>query len=146
MSELSPRIISGGSFTDSRGTLRFNNKLDLVDFRRFYIVKNAPNVVRAWQAHKNECKIFLPLSGSFTVVLVAVDDWENPSKDLPQSVFHLTAEEQTALFIPGGFANGFTSSGEDAELLIFSSSTLEESSEDDFRYDSSLWYNWNKKG
>jgi dTDP-4-dehydrorhamnose 3,5-epimerase len=77
------------------------------------------------------------------VASVKVEDWDNPSKEIIPEKFILSADSPRALFIPSGFANGFKTLTSDAKLLFLSSSTLEESSNDDYRID---WNHWNPWG
>ena len=46
------------------------------------------------------------------------------------------------LIIPKGYFNGHMSLTDDAELLIFSNKTLQESVSDDFRLPHNYWNNW----
>ena len=56
------KIINGGTFKDSRGTLRFVNDFDFSEVKRFYQIENSStDIVRAWQGHKIEEKFFLLL-------------------------------------------------------------------------------------
>jgi len=145
MSFTEPQVLKGDVFTDSRGTLRFNNELDLSNIKRFYLVSNEPGIIRAWQAHRYESKIFVPLKGKFKVCLVKIDNWDSPSEELKPLVYTLSAENSDSLVIPGGYANGFTSDSPSSELMVFSSASLSESKNDDYRFKPELWYNWNKK-
>lgn len=78
-----PIIIKGGSFSDERGTMRFVNDFRFNDVQRFYLIKHPdPSVVRAWQGHQFEKKYFYPISGSFAIAWVKIDDFKNPSTDL----------------------------------------------------------------
>jgi dTDP-4-dehydrorhamnose 3,5-epimerase len=54
----------------------------------------------------------------------------------------LAAKKPSVLFIPAGYANGFMSLTADAQLMFFSTSTLEESKGDDIRYDARHWDIW----
>ena len=139
-----PTIINGGKSVDDRGTVAFINEIDLSIWKRFYVVTNHEiGFIRAWHGHKFERKIVIPLSGTSLVACVKVDDWDNPSKEVIPEKFILSADSPRALFIPSGFANGFKTLTSDAKLLFLSSSTLEESSNDDYRID---WNHWNPWG
>ena len=56
--------------------------------------------------------------------------------------FYLNQNDNNFLFIPKGYANGSMSLEENSELLIFSTSTLKESINDDFRYEANYWNPW----
>jgi dTDP-4-dehydrorhamnose 3,5-epimerase len=44
-----------------------------------------------------------------------------------------------AFFVPGGFANAILSLQPKSRVLVFSSFSLEESLEDDYRFDVEFW-------
>ena len=136
--------VTGGKAFDDRGSLTFINDLDLTSFKRFYIVENhARGFVRAWHGHKKEAKAVVVVSGSALVAAVKVDNWESPSKDLKVERVVLSAEKPAALLIPAGYANGFMTLTESAKVMFLSTSSLEESAGDDFRFDARLWNPWN---
>ncbi len=140
---ITPNLVVGGKSIDDRGSVSFFNEIDLSIWKRLYIVSNH-NVgyVRAWHGHKHEHKMVIPLAGSSLVASVKIDDWVKPSAHEVPEKFILSADSPKALFIPKGFANGFKTLTPDAKLLFLSSSTLEESSADDFRFDWNLWNPW----
>jgi dTDP-4-dehydrorhamnose 3,5-epimerase len=136
-------IINGSSHQDLRGKISFINDCDLSKAKRFYVIEPAGiEVVRAWQAHQREEKWFYVIEGSFKIVLTKPDDWKNPSSHLPFEEYILTASQAQILYVPGGYANGFQSLEPKSKIMVFSSFTVKESMEDDFRYDKSLWYKW----
>jgi dTDP-4-dehydrorhamnose 3,5-epimerase len=137
------KIIIGGNHIDQRGEIQFNNDFDLSCIKRFMVFhhKSIKNV-RAWQGHKRENKWLMVLKGSFVINCVQIDNWLNPSKNLIPNTFILNKNNNCILHIPSGFANGFKALEKNSILLLFSDSTLEESKEDDFRFDKNLWYNW----
>jgi dTDP-4-dehydrorhamnose 3,5-epimerase-like enzyme len=138
-----PQLIEGGLAVDDRGELRFVNAFDFAGVKRFYSVSNhRQGFVRAWHAHKKEAKYALCLQGAVVVGTVPIDNWEHPDPLLQPRRFVLSAHKPAVLFIPAGYANGFMSLTADAALLFFSTSTLEESKGDDFRYDAHYWDIW----
>ena len=137
------KIISGGSFNDERGTLRFVNDFDFSDVKRFYqIENNSTDIVRAWQGHKVENKYFFVTSGSFLICGVKIDNWENPSKNLPVEKYIMSSKESQILMIPTGYANGIKALEENSKLMVFSSNNLEDAKNDDYRFPANMWYNW----
>jgi len=143
ISHQEPRLIKGGLAADDRGHLKFVNDFPLSGFKRFYVVENhEKGFVRAWHGHKREAKAVVCLQGSAIVAAVKPDNWSNPSGDLEVSRFVLSGSSPSALFIPAGHANGFKTLTSDAMLLFFSSSTLEESVGDDFRFPARHWDPW----
>jgi len=136
--------IPGGKAFDDRGSLSFINDLDLTMFKRFYIVENhSKGFVRAWHGHKKEAKAVVVVSGAALVAAVKVDNWDSPGKDLQVERVVLSAEKPGALLIPAGYANGFMTLTESAKVMFFSTSSLEESAGDDFRFDARQWNPWN---
>lgn len=137
------KIITGGTHTDDRGTLTFFNDFDMKRVRRFYQIDHPDtSIVRAWQGHQIEQKWFYVTRGSFQVILVQPDNWENPSPDLGYEEFLLKCDEKQVLHIAGGQANGFRALEPHSRLMVFSNFSMKEAGTDDFRFDKSLWYNW----
>ena len=138
-----PKMMEGGLGVDDRGTVAFVNGFAFEGVKRFYLVSNhSQGFVRAWHAHRKEAKYVTVVQGAAVVAAVAGDNWEKPSKDAKVHRFVLSAHKPGVLFIPAGYANGFMSLTEDAKLMFFSTSTLEESKGDDVRYDARYWDAW----
>lgn len=138
-----PIIIDGGLSVDDRGQVAFVNDFDFKNVKRFYTVSNhQANFVRAWHAHKKEAKYVMVTKGAALVGTVAIDDWEKPSKEAQVNSFILSEKTPKILHIPAGHANGFMSLTKDAQLMFFSTTSLDESKDDDFRYDSRYWDIW----
>ena len=136
-------LVQGGLAVDDRGSLSFINDLDLSDFKRFYIVRNhRQGFIRAWHGHKIEAKAAVVLQGSALVCGVRIDNWEKPSTHLEVSRHVLSSDKPSALYFPAGFANGFKSLTEDLIIAFYSTTTLEQSLGDDYRFDSKLWNPW----
>jgi dTDP-4-dehydrorhamnose 3,5-epimerase-like enzyme len=138
-----PRVIEGGLAVDDRGQVSFVNDFDFIDVKRFYMVSNhKAGFVRAWHAHKKEAKYVLVVKGAAIVGAVAIDNWDKPSKKAEVKRFVLSEKKPCVLYIPAGYANGFMSLTEDAQLIFFSTSNIEESLGDDIRYDARHWDIW----
>jgi len=138
--------IKRGFADDHRGSVEFYNDLDLSDYKRFYIVNNpSKGTVRAWHGHKKEGKLLKVIKGSFLVGVVKIDNWETPDKNIKPDTFEMNAESDI-LFIPPGCANGSMNLSDDSSVMYFSTSNLEESVSDDFRFDSKYWDLWTEKG
>lgn len=139
-----PTIIQGGIHQDERGKLSFVNDFDLTQVKRYYIIEHHDiNVIRAWQGHKKEQKWFQVIGGSFQIALVQPDNWENPSDNLKVEKIILNANNNQVLHIPGNFANGFKALEENSKMIVFSDFTIEESTNDNFRFDNNKWLDWN---
>jgi len=139
-----PHILQGGLAVDDRGETAFVNEFNFESVKRFYVVSNhGAEFVRAWHAHKHEAKYVMAVSGAAVVGAVRIDDWKKPSQDLPVDKYVLSSRRPQVLYIPPGYANGFMSLTSDLKLMYFSTSTLEESTADDIRYDARYWDIWN---
>lgn len=138
-----PCLIEGGLAVDDRGQVAFINGFGFEGVKRFYMVANhARGFVRAWHAHRREAKYVLVVQGVVVVGAVAVDNWDNPAKDAQVHRYVLSARKPSLLYIPASYANGFMSLTDDAQLIFFSTSSLEESKGDDVRYDARYWDIW----
>jgi dTDP-4-dehydrorhamnose 3,5-epimerase len=138
-----PKLIQGNISVDDRGQVSFVNGFNFTGVKRFYTVTNhRQGFIRAWHAHKKESKYVTVVKGAAIVCTVCIDNWENPSKDLPVQRFILSEKNPSVLYIPNGYGNGFMNLTEDTQLVFFSTSTVEESQGDDFRYDAYYWNPW----
>ena len=138
-----PVLMAGGLAADDRGELAYVNDFRFEGVKRFYMVSNYnQGFVRAWHGHKREAKYVTAVSGAAVVGAVCIDDWERPSRELEVQRFVLSAHRPSVLYIPPGYANGFMSLTADLRLMFFSTSSLEESHGDDFRYESRYWDIW----
>jgi dTDP-4-dehydrorhamnose 3,5-epimerase len=137
------KLIEGNLAVDDRGTVSFVNDFNFSGVKRSYMVTNhRASFIRAWHAHKREAKYVTVTRGSAIIGAVKIDNWEKPAKDSPVSRYILSALKPSVLYIPAGYANGFMSLTEDATLVFYSTSTLEESRGDDIRYDARYWDIW----
>jgi dTDP-4-dehydrorhamnose 3,5-epimerase len=140
---LVPKFIDGNIAFDDRGSVSFVNDFAFDGVKRFYVVSNhRQGFVRAWHAHRREAKYVTVLQGAALLGAVEVDDWTNPSRDAKVYRQVLAAAKPGVFFIPAGFANGFMSLSCDATLAFFSTSTVEESRNDDVRFDARHWDIW----
>ncbi len=138
-----PHLTDGALAVDDRGTLAFVNDFDFEVVKRFYVVRNHQRgFVRAWHGHQYETKYVTAVSGTAVVCCVEIDDWKQPSADASVQRFVLSSTKPTVLEIPAGYANGFMSLTDDTGLLFFSTSTVEESAADDYRYPARYWDPW----
>lgn len=138
-----PRLIEGEVRVDDRGELLFVNEFSFDDVKRFYVVSNhQAGFVRAWHAHRHEAKYVLVLQGAAIVGAVQIDDWKAPSRDNEVHHFVLSAARPAVLYLPPGFANGFKSLTADTKVAFFSTATIEESKDDDVRFDARYWDIW----
>ena len=138
-----PFIINGDLSVDDRGELMFVNQFNMGLVKRFYVVSNhKQGFIRAWHAHKFESKYVFIVNGTALISTVQIDDWNNPSSDLAIDKFVLTAKKPSILYIPNGYANGFKTLSSDTKIIFFSTSTLGDSIDDDYRFDAYKWNPW----
>ena len=138
-----PFIINGDLSVDDRGELMFVNQFNMDLVKRFYVVSNhKPGFIRAWHAHKIESKYVFIVNGTALISTVQIDNWDNPSNDLTVDKFVLTAKKPSILYIPSGYANGFKTLSTETKIIFFSTSTLKDSIDDDYRYDAYKWNPW----
>ena len=130
-----PKIIKGKSYTDSRGTLIYNNLFDASEIKRMYIIKNSSTeVFRGWQGHKIEQRWFSSVQGEFEIHLIKVDNWEIPSKSLKSIKYNLSSEKMDVLYVPPGFVSSIRSKEPDSKLLVMSNYAIEEIN-DEYRFE-----------
>lgn len=139
-----PYLIKGGMSVDARGSVSFVNEFNFSKIKRFYTVENSRRgEVRAWHGHKNEAKYVFVVSGEALVGAVKINNWNSPSRKTKVYRFLLSSSKPTILYIPKGYVNGFKSLTKDAKIIFFSTSTLAQSKNDDFRFDARYWDIWN---
>ena len=139
-----PELYKRGESTDFRGSLEYYNDLSISHFKRFYIVSNpTKGTVRAWHGHKIESKLIKVLEGEFIVSLVKIDEWSKPSKDIEIIEYKIDTNSDI-IYVPPGYANGAMNTISNSKIMYFSSLELDDSSKDDYRYDSKYWDPWSK--
>ena len=139
------KIIDGEIFRDQRGQISSLNAFRFPGVERFYFIHHPDtSVIRGWHGHKFEKKWFYCVKGAFTVGLVEIDDWENPSPELKARKYHLTEQESKIICVPEGYANCIKASIPGSVLLVFSGKTLPEAYSDSWRYDNKLWITWSE--
>lgn len=134
------KIISGEIYKDKRGLLKFIDKFNLNGIKRFYQVENTnTKIIRAFHGHMKESKYVYVVSGSILLCAVYLDNAKNPSKENKVERFVLKAGNPQIIHIPPSYANGFKTLEANTEVIFFSTSTLKESKEDDFRFPPDYW-------
>lgn len=131
---MKPKIIKGQFYSDSRGALFYNNDFDASEIKRIYVIENVnTDFDRAWQGHKIEQRWFSAIQGSFKIKLVAIDNWDNPSKDINPTEYILESNQLDILEVPKGFANSIQSLEPGSKLLVMANYFLGEI-KDEYRY------------
>lgn len=143
MSEI--KVIQGEIFDDYRGRICSLNEFHFDGVRRCYVIHHPDEtVVRAWHAHQNERKWFYCVKGSFTLALVKIDDWNNPSENLQAKIFQLSEGDSKIICVPAGYANGIKAQSPNSVMEVFSDKILSEALLDSWRYDKDMWVDWSK--
>lgn len=138
------KVIEGEIFRDHRGQISSLNSFHFDGVKRTYIIHHPDaSVVRGWHGHQNERKWFYCLKGRFSVALVKIDDWDEPSHDLKPEIYHLSDEKSVLICVPIGYANCLKAQTPGSIMLVLSDKSLEEAKDDSWRYSSDLWVNWN---
>lgn len=139
------KVINGEVFTDHRGRITSLNSFFFEGIKRTYVIHHPdPSVVRGWHGHRHERKWFYCIKGHWTVALVKIDDWENPSDNLAPDVYELTESDSRLLCVPAGYANCLKASDPGSIIQVFSDVPLPEAYGDSWRYDSNKWVDWTK--
>jgi dTDP-4-dehydrorhamnose 3,5-epimerase len=127
----------GDKAVDDRGVLTFVNDFDFDGVQRFYTVTNFQNhFVRAWHGHLKEDKYVTVLRGA---AIVAAFPFPINYGNIGLERVVLSAEKPSVLFIPRGYANGFMNLLPDTQMMYFSTATVKESKEDDYRFEANLF-------
>ena len=143
MSSTKIEVLEGEIFRDHRGQIGSLNHFRFDGVRRMYLIRHPDvSVVRAWHGHQYERKWFYCVQGSFTLALVRVDRWEEPSPDLVPEIFELSGQASRIVCVPAGYANGLKAHEPDSVMLVLSDKILDEALGDSWRYDSSMWVDW----
>lgn len=131
---MKPTLISGNCHHDQRGQLFYNNDFDTTCIKRMYVIENhSVDYIRAWQGHKIEQRWFSAVQGSFKIQLIAVDNWDIPSENLPRIEYLLHSDKLDILHIPAGYISSIQALEEKSKLVVMSDYHLGEL-RDEFRY------------
>lgn len=136
------KVIEGSKHIDIRGQIVFANEFDTSVFQRCYhITHDKISVIRAWQGHQLESKAFWVTKGSFLFQWIAIDNFEHPDRSLKVETIVLNFIAPQILILQGGFANGFQALETDSSVMVFSDMSLEDSKQDDYRWDNNYFIN-----
>ena len=137
---LKPKILKGFNHYDLRGSLSYNNHLDLSGLKRLYVIENSlAQPFRGWDGHEFESKIFITITGRIRFGAVRVKDWANPDPLEEPVAAELDSASVDAFFVSGGYANSILSLEPGSQALVLSSSSLQASLMDDYRIESNFW-------
>ena len=78
---------------------------------------------------------------------ILIEDFENPNTNMPVKRCVISHRTPQILIVPKGCVNGFQALEIDSSLMVFSSATLDESKEDDYRWEMDYFQNaeWKKE-
>lgn len=129
------QIIQGGVAKDQRGQIRFVNDFDMSLVKRFYSIKNIDTeLVRGWRGHRMEQRWFYVLSGSFSINIIEIDNWNEASPDLPVRHLKIESKHLQVLHVPPGYATAFRAIEPDSELLVFADYLVNNALLDDYTW------------
>lgn len=132
---MEPLFINGNSHIDERGMLSFNNSFDASEIKRIYVIENKSlDIQRGWTGHNQEKRWFSAISGAFTLQVIKIDDWQNPSKNLKPIEFIISDDKLDILLVPPGFVTMIKANTENAKLLVMADYLLGVT-KDEYRYD-----------
>lgn len=138
-----PILYRGGLAIDDRGQLAFVNDFTFDGVKRFYTMMNhRSGFVRAWHAHKDEEQYITVVSGVALIGVVKLDNFDRPSPDLRPQKYVLSASKPAILYLPVGHAIGIKTLKDDTIVICYSTKTIEESKEDDYRFPMKYWNCW----
>lgn len=126
-------LYKGDMAVDDRGKVSFVNDFDFKDVKRFYVVENhSKGFVRAWHGHKKEGKYAFVVNGAIKLGWVDMETEVEASRVL-------STDKPEIQYIPPGFYNGFKTLTDDAKIIFFSTVTLDEAKDDDYRKPADYW-------
>jgi dTDP-4-dehydrorhamnose 3,5-epimerase-like enzyme len=132
---MKPEIIVGDRYADVRGTLFYNNGFNATQVKRIYFIENShTDFIRGWQGHQIEQRWFSAVKGAFRIQLIAIDNWDTPSKNLERFTFIINSEKLNVLHVPSGYVSSIQSLEEGAKLLVMADYLLGEI-KDEYRFD-----------
>lgn len=132
---LNKELLEGNRFEDERGIITYNNDFDVTKIKRIYTIENhSTEYIRGWQGHKIEQRWFACMKGSFEISVIAVDDFNQPSKNLTIQKYILTDEVLTYLHIPAGCITSIQSKIQQSKLLVLADYSLGEIN-DEYRFE-----------
>lgn len=132
---MTPEIINGNIFTDTRGSLSYNNSFDVSAIKRIYIIENANiEVIRGWKGHLIEKRWFSAIEGTFKIDLIKINSEGSLSAECKQLSFTLEAQQLNVLYVPAGYASSIQAKKNGSKLLAMSDHFLNEV-QDEVRFD-----------
>lgn len=127
-------LLEGKKYQDDRGLITFNNDFDASQVKRIYTIENhSTDFIRGWQGHRIEQRWFAAIKGSFTISVIQLKDFDNPSRDVIVKTYTLTGKTLTYLHVPAGHITAIQSLEENSKLLVLANYGLGEI-DDEYRF------------
>lgn len=127
--------ILGGIAEDHRGSIRFVNDFDMTAVKRFYSIENKDTeTIRGWRAHRTEQRWFYVLDGAFSMKTIRIDNWDQPSRELPVDETIMRSADQRVVHVPAGYGTAFQALEPGSRLLVFADYGIEHAKSDDYTY------------
>ncbi|WP_150452016.1 cupin domain-containing protein [Arenibacter lacus] len=124
---MKPKLINGGSHSDTRGSIQFNNDFNAIEIKRIYTIENKnTEFIRAWQGHSIERRWFSAIQGCFEIKLIQIDHKDNPNRHTKVYTFILKNENLDVLCVPSGYVSSIQALEENSKLLAMSDYLLGE--------------------
>ena len=141
MKNLKPKIISGGSHTDHRGTISFVNDFNFKGVNRFYTIHHPDtSTIRAWQGHTQESKYYYPVKGLWIIAWVKME-FDKPEDEWKVEYVKMDSKDSNLIFLPPGYANGFRAL-EEGSVIVGFSATGDVEEKEILRWDARNWIDW----
>ena len=138
-------FIDGEVFTDNRGLITSNNSFNLNEIKRMYtIYQLSTKVIRACQRHLLETKYFKCIKDEFIVT------WKGLANNFPRisdkdPEFKILNDNCNQIIkILNVYADGVKAREKNSSILVFSDFELNESLNNEIRFDKNLWLVWSK--
>lgn len=128
-------LLKGNKHQDARGIITYNNEFDATNIKRIYTIENTDtDFVRGWQGHAIEQRWFACMNGSYRISVIAVDSFENPSRNLPVEYFELKNDVLTYLQVPAGCVTAIRALEPGSKLLVLADYMMGEV-QDEYRFE-----------
>jgi hypothetical protein len=128
------QLQEGNSFSDDRGKVTFNNDFNAAEIKRLYFIENNDTTfVRGWQGHQIEKRWFVAVKGSFTISVINLDDFNNPSPDLKPQRHKIYTDNFPILHVPPGNITSIQALEANSKLMVMSDYLMGEI-QDEYRF------------
>lgn len=137
-----PTFIPGNSFVDDRGTITSVNDFKFEGIKRFYTVENhTKGFIRAFHGHLTGETFVYTIAGTIQLIVSKIIN-DNGKYLLSNDYKKVTLSHiiPGIYYIPAMYANGTITLSNNAKMIFFSTTPLENYKQDDIRF------NWDYLG